>query len=380
MNAPVDVTDIRIETQRLILRAWRESDLQDFYEYASVDGVGQMAGWLPHESIDKSRQILRSFIDEKKTFALELKENCKVIGSIGLEPREENLDPPEELQGREIGYVLSKDYWGRGLMPEAVRGVIDYCFKELDFDWLACGHFVWNDQSRRVIEKCGFRYIKDVIHQTRYGTQEPTKLYLLENSQKICANMTAPVDVTNMQIETPRLLLRPLAESDLEDYHEYHSMWEIAEMVGWKRSDNLEQSRERLLREIQEKETLGVILKENGKFIGAVSIQSRNWLMYPIGRTLKGRELGVELHKDYWGQGLMPEAIKAVLDFCFEKLDYDFVTAGHFLRNTRSARMIEKCGFTFLFEAEHHLPTGAVERIRTFVLYNPHKERKQCLN
>ena len=82
MNAPVDVTNIRIETPRLILRPWRQRDLDDFYEYASVDGVGQMAGWLPHESVQKSQMILDLFIREKKTFALEFKENGKVIGSL----------------------------------------------------------------------------------------------------------------------------------------------------------------------------------------------------------------------------------------------------------------------------------------------------------
>ena len=185
MNAPVDVTNICIETDRLILRAWKKSDLEDFYEYAKVDGVGQRCGWLPHKDVDESERILEMFIGEKKTFALELKENSKVIGSIGLETRDADLGIPDELMGREIGYVLNKDYWGRGLMPEAVKAVIDYCFKELDFDWLTCGHFVWNDQSRRVVEKCGFVYMKDVVHQTRFGTEEPTKLYILNNTYKV---------------------------------------------------------------------------------------------------------------------------------------------------------------------------------------------------
>ena len=184
MIAPIDVTGIRIETDRLILRPWRESDLGDFYEYARVDGVGQMAGWLPHKDMEESRKILRLFLEGKKTLALELKETGKVIGSLGLEEREDGLDIPENLQGREIGYALSKDYWGRGLMPEAVRAVIDYCFRHLEFDWLTCGHFVRNVQSRRVVEKCGFRYVQDVIHQTRFGTQEPTKLYVLYNPYK----------------------------------------------------------------------------------------------------------------------------------------------------------------------------------------------------
>ena len=184
MNAPVDVTSIRIETERLILRPWRESDLVDFYEYASVDGVGQMAGWTPHKSIEESKTILGLFINEKKTLALELKENGKVIGSIGLETRDVDLGISEDLMGREIGYVLNKEYWGRGLMPEAVKAVIDFCFAELHFDWLTCGHFVWNDQSRRVVEKCGFCYVQDVVHQTRFGTEEPTKLYVLYNPHK----------------------------------------------------------------------------------------------------------------------------------------------------------------------------------------------------
>ena len=184
MNAPVDVTNIRIETERLILRPWQEADLEDFYEYACVDGVGQMAGWLPHKNIEESRQVLSVFMNEKKTFALELKENGKVIGSLGLEIRDEPMDVPEDSKGREIGYAIGKDYWGRGLTPEAVKAVIDFCFHELDFDWLTCGHFIKNNRSRRVVEKCGFEYVKDIIHHTRFDTEEPTKLYILYNPYK----------------------------------------------------------------------------------------------------------------------------------------------------------------------------------------------------
>ena len=184
MIAPIDVTGVRIETERLILRPWKETDVQDFYEYASVDGVGQRCGWLPHKSLEESKMILNLFIRERKTFALELKENGKVIGSIGLETREDDIGIDEALMGREIGYVLNKDYWGRGLMPEAVKAVIEHCFMALSFDWLTCGHFVWNDQSRRVVEKCGFRYVKNVVHQTRFDSQEETKLYVLFNPHK----------------------------------------------------------------------------------------------------------------------------------------------------------------------------------------------------
>lgn len=184
MIAPIDVTDIRIETPRLVLRPWREADLEDFYAYASVDGVGQMAGWNPHKSMEESRAILEQFIQGKKVLALKRKETGKVIGSLGLEKPDSVPEEAQALQGRELGYVLSKAYWGRGLMPEAVKAVADYCFSVLDYDWLTCAHFLWNNQSRRVIEKCGFQFFRDGWFQTRYATMEATRNYILYNPNK----------------------------------------------------------------------------------------------------------------------------------------------------------------------------------------------------
>lgn len=181
MLAPIDVTDIRIETERLILRPWHESDLEDLYTYASVEGVGEMAGWSYHKNREESQFILNSFIEHKKTFALELKENGRVIGSLGIEKYRVDNFEEYDLYGRELGYVLSKEHWGKGLMPEAVKGVIDYCFSVLGYDFLLCAHFSRNNQSRRVIEKSGFTYLKDVLHETRFGSVEPTKLYVLYN-------------------------------------------------------------------------------------------------------------------------------------------------------------------------------------------------------
>lgn len=179
MNAQIDISGIVLKTERLILRPWRQSDLDDFYEYASVDGVGQMAGWLPHKSKETTQMILDSFITHKKTFALEL--DGKVIGSLGVETyNEEKFPELKDLLGRSIGYVLSKEYWGKGLMPEAVKAVQRYLFEEVGLDFLLISHFVWNGQSRRVIQKCGFQYLQTSIHETRYGTQEPTLEYILK--------------------------------------------------------------------------------------------------------------------------------------------------------------------------------------------------------
>ena len=168
MNAKIDISNVVIKTERLILRPWRREDLADFYEYASVDGVGQMAGWAPHGSVEESRQILEMFIAEKKTFALEC--GGKVIGSLGIEEYDESHLPEyQDKLGREIGYALSKDYWGRGLMPEAVRAAVKYLFEGVGVDFIVCGHFTDNDQSRRVQEKCGFRHVKLVRRETQCG-------------------------------------------------------------------------------------------------------------------------------------------------------------------------------------------------------------------
>lgn len=186
MNAFFKINGVKIETERLILRPFLETDLNDFYEYASVEGVGEMAGWPHHRSKEESTQILNGFIKNDKTFAICFKENNKVIGSLGVEEYglEDKLSEFDGYRGREIGYVLSKDYWGRGIMPEAVKAVIDYLFSSLDLDFLTCGYYDFNHQSKRVQEKCGFKPYRKLEMETKLGTKEKSVLNLLVNPRK----------------------------------------------------------------------------------------------------------------------------------------------------------------------------------------------------
>lgn len=186
MNANFTLNGKTLETERLLLRPFQQSDLYDFNEYASVEGVGEMAGWQHHETMEKSQEILDRFIAEDKTFALVWKENNKVIGSLGVEKygAEERLSEFFNYQGREIGYVLSKAYWGKGIMTEAVNAVIAYLFTELDFDFLTCGYYDFNSQSKRVQEKCGFKPYRKLVMDTRLGKSEPGVLNLLLNPNK----------------------------------------------------------------------------------------------------------------------------------------------------------------------------------------------------
>ena len=184
MNAEINISNVILETDRLILRTWELKDLDDFFEYASVEGVGEKAGWEHHKSKDKSLEILKMFIEEKKVFAIVLKENQKVIGSIGIEELSEELDKDlDNLLGRELGYVLNKDYWNKGIMKEAVSKVVDYCFNTLKLNFLMASYFNYNIASKRVLENLNFKFYKDIIIETKYNNiKEKSTLMLLKNN------------------------------------------------------------------------------------------------------------------------------------------------------------------------------------------------------
>lgn len=183
MNAKIDISNVVIKTERLLLRPWRKSDLDDFYHYARVDGVGQMAGWLPHENKKVSKKILEQFIEEKFVLAITL--NGIAIGSVGIDPYNEQEFPElNSLEGREIGYVLSMDYWGNGYTPEAVKAVINYCFNELNLDFLLGSYAKDNYQSKRVQEKCGFTFYKEFEFLTSWGEVKDSIKTIIRNSKK----------------------------------------------------------------------------------------------------------------------------------------------------------------------------------------------------
>ena len=144
-----------IETDRLILRGIVEDDAQDISEYGKEPNVGPNAGWKPHESIEETRELMKQiFINQPNVFGIVLKENNKMIGSVGLikDPKREN---PHALM---LGYALSEHYWGRGLMTEASKAVIHFGFKDTEITVITCCCYAFNKRSRRVIEKCGFKY------------------------------------------------------------------------------------------------------------------------------------------------------------------------------------------------------------------------------
>jgi len=159
MDISFNVTNIQIETPRLLLRPFRESDLADFYAYASVPGVGEGAGWPTHASIEETREILATFLEKKTNFAMYHKADKKVMGSLNLHSSWTSRNETyKHLKAKEIGYVVAKPCWGQGLATEAVQAVICYGFEKLGLEAFGIAHFAENIGSRRVAEKCGFIY------------------------------------------------------------------------------------------------------------------------------------------------------------------------------------------------------------------------------
>jgi len=143
-----------LETERLILRAWAESDAEDFYEYAKHPEVGLNGGWPPHTGIDISREVIGYFINDADIWAIVWKETGKVIGSVGL--HKDNKRP--NIAVRELGFCVSADYWGMGIATEAGRRAIAHAFEDMGLDLVSTYHKAFNDKAKNVVEKCGFTY------------------------------------------------------------------------------------------------------------------------------------------------------------------------------------------------------------------------------
>ena len=147
-----------LESNRLILRPWKISDLDDLHEFRSNKEVANLAGFNVKQSKEESLNILKQFIVDSSNslWAVELKNINKAIGWIELHKYPEGIDK----NSKEIGCVLSQKYWGQGLIPEALNQVLYYGFNKENLDFIVCSHFVNNNQSKRVIEKCCFKYAK----------------------------------------------------------------------------------------------------------------------------------------------------------------------------------------------------------------------------
>lgn len=150
------MTDVQIETPRMILRRWQEDDADALYRYASDEAVSRMALWPRHTSVDMSREVIEKiFMPNPHLFAIVLRDCDEPVGCIGLVP--EGMENYKVHAGeREAGYWIGHPYWRKGLVTEALNALMIYCRDEVKLDSLLITCDARNIGSCRVAEKCGF--------------------------------------------------------------------------------------------------------------------------------------------------------------------------------------------------------------------------------
>lgn len=170
-----------METERILLRAWREGNAEALFKYARDPEVGPRAGWPPHMSVEESREIIRTLFNNDHTWAIELKATGEPIGCMGYYPYGESNIPIGE-HDVEAGYWVARPYWNQGIATEALRLLIDYCFRVKGYSNIWCDYFPENPASGRVMEKCGFRDTGMVnrCSQLQIGSDRPVKIMKLE--------------------------------------------------------------------------------------------------------------------------------------------------------------------------------------------------------
>ncbi len=167
-------------TKRLILRQLKLTDLEDLYDYAKNEKIGPMAGWPRHKSIETTYKILKMLIKEDETWAITLKNEDRLIGTIGLTAN----DIFQALNNtKELGFVLRESYWGKGIVKEAADAVINYGFVDLELGEIICGHYPYNKQSQRVIEKLNFKYINTEVKEDYKGDPIDVMYYKINRAE-----------------------------------------------------------------------------------------------------------------------------------------------------------------------------------------------------
>ena len=144
-----------METERISLRPWQDSDAETLFKYASDPEIGPRAGWSPHKSVEESLDIIRTVFCSEGMWAVIWKESGEAIGCVGyLLASSSNLKIAEDHA--EVGYWIARPYWSKGICTEALQLVVDYCFYEKGFTVLWGDYFPSNPASGHVMEKCGF--------------------------------------------------------------------------------------------------------------------------------------------------------------------------------------------------------------------------------
>ena len=342
MTTPTELT-----TERLLLRPFRMSDVDDVLAYASDPGWAEFP-LHPYDRGNAEHSVAYSVAeswDKAAEFAIVF--DGRVVGLVALVVDSKH-------QNAELGYEIARDMWGRGLVPEAAAAVCDWGFREYGLARIYAMADARNTRSHRVMQKLGMKY---------EGTERSSEVRHGERADEVCygvlrdewdspggplPDISTPFrryDTTDQDesrdLTTPRLLLRPFAPGDVDDIFEYARDPEWAEFL----LDSLPQP---------------YTLRDADKFVADRMLDSKtrpSWNIVLDGAGIGGIILDIDpkhetgaidyaLARQHWGQGLMTEAARAVVDWGFSRRGLSRITSHADLRNRRSWRVMEKLGMT----------------------------------
>lgn len=152
-----------INTERLVIRNWKERDLFDITEMLTDPEVMLPSGVIPAKDEEEAESKLKEQMLDSNDYAIVLRNTGKVIGMIKYQRDHKR----RKVNSCSMAYELNKDYWGKGYMTEALKAMVEHCFETTDTELIAVGHFESNMGSRKVIEKCGFKLEGVIRHAFR---------------------------------------------------------------------------------------------------------------------------------------------------------------------------------------------------------------------
>lgn len=146
-----------LETERLILRKVESKDLEDMFYYCSKKEVSKYVTWDTHQTLSDTKEflgfVLNQYLNGKVApWAIEYKETRKMIGTIDF------VTWQPKHNSAEVGYVISPDYWDKGITTEATKELIRFGFEKMDLVRIQARCFTENIGSARVMEKAGMTF------------------------------------------------------------------------------------------------------------------------------------------------------------------------------------------------------------------------------
>lgn len=171
---------IRLETERVILRRLKENDAEEvFKNWTSDDEVSKYMRWSTHKNIEETKEWLKQEEESCKdnsyyTWGIILKETGELIGSISAIFRNEE-------NRYEIGYNIMKKYWNNGYTTESLKCIMNYLINDQKIKKFICKHATLNPASGKVMQKVGFKYVKNEIYESFDKTKKyESKVYYLD--------------------------------------------------------------------------------------------------------------------------------------------------------------------------------------------------------